>query len=178
MKMADGGFRPAYNAQLATDTGSQVIVGVSVTHVGSDQGQMSGMVEQLRGRYGAIPAEYLVDGGFVGLAEIERVQAAGSTVYGPVAKPKDPDRDPHVALPGDSPQIAQWRERMGTEAAKAIYKLRAATSECVNALARNRGLYQLGVRGPEKARAILLWHALAQNLRRSWVLGALIPAGA
>jgi hypothetical protein len=33
MKMSDGGFRPAYNGQLATDTESQVIVGVEVTEV-------------------------------------------------------------------------------------------------------------------------------------------------
>ncbi|MGV2830985.1 hypothetical protein [Myxosarcina sp. GI1(2024)] len=32
MKMPDGGFRPAYNFQLAVDTGSRVIVGVDVTN--------------------------------------------------------------------------------------------------------------------------------------------------
>jgi len=31
MKMADGGYRPAFNVQLATDKDSQVITGVSVT---------------------------------------------------------------------------------------------------------------------------------------------------
>ncbi len=35
MKMGDGGFRPAYNAQYATDTESQVIVGVEVVTVGT-----------------------------------------------------------------------------------------------------------------------------------------------
>jgi hypothetical protein len=40
MKMGDGGFRPAYNAQYATDTESQVIVGVEVVTVGSDMGQL------------------------------------------------------------------------------------------------------------------------------------------
>ena len=36
MKMADGGFRPAYNGQLAVDTETQVIVGVDVSNSGSD----------------------------------------------------------------------------------------------------------------------------------------------
>lgn len=36
MKMPDGGFRPAFNAQLATDTASQIIVGVTVVNEGSD----------------------------------------------------------------------------------------------------------------------------------------------
>jgi transposase len=46
MKMGDGGFRPAYNVQLATATDSQVITGVDVTNSGGDQGQMRPMVEQ------------------------------------------------------------------------------------------------------------------------------------
>ena len=59
---------------------------------------------------------------------------------------------------------------MGTEEAKAIYKERAATSECVNAIARNRGLRQFLVRGLAKARAVLLWFALAHNLMRAVAL--------
>ena len=38
MKMADGGFRPAYNVQFVTTTDSQVIVGVEVCNSGSDRG--------------------------------------------------------------------------------------------------------------------------------------------
>ena len=37
MKMPDGGFRPAFNVQFATDTKTQVITGVEVTNSGSDQ---------------------------------------------------------------------------------------------------------------------------------------------
>ena len=69
--------------------------------------------------------------------------------------------------PGDSPAVADWRARMASEEAKAIYKDRAATAECVNAQARNRGLYQLRVRGKLKAKAIALWHALAHNMMRA-----------
>ena len=34
MKMADGGYRPAYNVQLATDTATQIITGVEVVTTG------------------------------------------------------------------------------------------------------------------------------------------------
>jgi IS5 family transposase len=54
---------------------------------------------------------------------------------------------------------------MESDAAKAIYKERAATIECVNAQVRNRGLRQVLVRGLKKVRAVALWHALAHNLR-------------
>ena len=51
MKMADGGFRPAYNVQFATDTDSQVIVGVEVDNVGSDMRQLPPLLDQLQQRY-------------------------------------------------------------------------------------------------------------------------------
>ena len=71
--------------------------------------------------------------------------------------------------------IAEWRQRMGTEAAKTIYKERAATSECVNAIARNRGLQRFVVRGLAKAKAVLLWFALAHNLMRALALRRAAP---
>jgi hypothetical protein len=67
---------------------------------------------------------------------------------------------------------------MGTDEAKTIYKDRAATAECVNALARRRGLLQFLVRGVSKVRTIALWHALAHNVLRMGALRAAIVAGA
>jgi hypothetical protein len=55
---------------------------------------------------------------------------------------------------------------MATPEAKEIYKQWASTAECVNAQARNRGLYQVRVRGGPKVRAIVLWYVLAHNLMR------------
>ena len=172
MKMADGGFRPAFNVQFATDVETQIIVGVDVTNIGNDGGQMPPMVDQLLEKYGSVPAEMLVDGGFATTKAIDRLaeSAPGCTVYGPVQKPKDPSRDPHQPREGDSSIVAEWRRRMATEAAKAIYKLRGKTAECVNAIARNRGLYQFLVRGLRKAKAVALWFALAHNVNRSAAL--------
>ena len=83
MKMADGGFRPAYNGQFAVDTKTQVLVGVDVSNSGSDQDKMPPMVEQLEKRYGKLPDEILVDGGFASHHAIEEVSKGekGCTVY-------------------------------------------------------------------------------------------------
>jgi hypothetical protein len=62
-KMADGGFRPAYNVQFATDPASQVIVGVAVVMTGSDAGPMAPMVEQLEARYEQVPPAVLSTAG-------------------------------------------------------------------------------------------------------------------
>lgn len=165
MKMGDGGFRPAYNPQLASDVDSLVIVGVEVATVGSDQGQMVPMIEQVRERCGQAPEAWLVDGGFVGHEQVEQA-SAHTTVYGPVPAAKDKAVDPHEPKPNDSAAVAAWRARMGTDEAKAIYKNRAATAECVNAQSRNRGLQQFRVRGLAKVKCVVLFFALAHNLMR------------
>jgi len=174
MKMGDGGFRPAYNFEFATATDSQIIVGVDVVTVGSDAGQMAPMVEQIAARYDERPKDMLVDGGFAQHDQIDAVSGEGKdcTVYAPVPQPKDKAVDRYAAKPGDSEAVAAWRKRMGSEEAKTIYKERAATAECVNAQARNRGLLQLRVRGRRKAKAIALWYALAHNLMRAVSLRA------
>lgn len=174
MKMADGGFRPAYNVQFSTATQSQIIVGVEVTTSGSDQGEMAPMVEQLQERFEQRPKEVLVDGGFAAHDDIEAVSAAdkGCVVYAPVPKPKKEGVDRHAPHASDRPAVADWRARMATEPAKAIYKERASTAECVNAQARNRGLRQLTVRGRLKAKAVALWYAVAHNLKRAVSLRA------
>ncbi len=174
MKMGDGGFRPAYNVQLATDTATQIITGVDVVTTGGDQGQLAPMVEQHEERYQQTPEAMLVDGGFVKKEAIEQVSPpkGGTVVYAPVMKPKDSQRDPHVPCEGDSPAVAEWRVRMGTAEAKGIYKERAATAECVNAIARNRNLQQFRVRGRPKVRAIVLWYVLVHNLMRVAALRA------
>jgi transposase len=174
MKMGDGGFRPAFNVQLATSTESQVITGVDVTNSGGDQGQLRPMAEQHEARYDEQPKEMLVDGGFTKKEDIDYLSPpqGGTTIYAPVMKSKDPERDPHTPRDDDSPAVAAWRQRMATPAAQEIYKERASTAECVNALARNRGLVRFQVRGLQKVKAVVLWYVLAHNLRRAVTLRA------
>ena len=178
MKMGDGGFRPAFNVQFGTDTETLVVTGVGVTNSGGDQGQMPPMIDQHVERYGKVPKEALVDGGFVKRDDIESVEQAGTTVYAPVRDSKNPLRDPHTPLADDPPMVAQWRQRMASDEAKAIYRQRASTAECVNAHARNRGLQRFLVRGLRKVKAVILWYALAHNLMRAVALCAAAAQGA
>ncbi len=129
MKMADGGFRPAYNVQFATDTKSTAIACVWVDNIGSDMGKMALMSDALERQYGERPGQHLVDGA-----------------------------------------VAEWRKRMAEDQAKEIYKQRAATAECANAQARNRGMTEFVVRGLEKVKVVALWHALTHNMICSWRL--------
>ena len=176
MKMADGGFRPAYNVQLATTTESGIIVGADVINKGSDSGQLAPMVEQLQERYDAKPKEALADGGFATKEDIHTLHEEHHVqVYAPVKdenKKRAAGVDPFVPRKGDSEGVALWRQRMGTEAAKQICAERAQTAEWANALMRNRGLYQFRVRGLAKVKAVMLWYVLAHNLLRAVALRA------
>lgn len=164
MRMADGGYRPAYNVQFAVDTDSRAIVGVGVTAIGSDMGQITPMIEDVERRTGKTAEEWLVDGGYASLEQIQSAGEQGVKVLAPLPKPRLPEINPHVPKKGDPQHVAAWRHRMGTAAAKKVYKLRAATSECANAdLRAHRGLRHLPVRGLEKTLMIGLWMALTYN---------------
>jgi hypothetical protein len=149
MKRGDGGFRPAFNVQFATTSdGARVIVGVDATNRGSDAGQSTPMLQQIEQRTGVRPIEMLVDGGYAQHQAIDQAAQQQVTLYAPVPKPRKGDtRDPHAPREDDSEAVAAWRQRMGTEEAKEIFKQRAATAEAVNADAKeHRGLDSLAVR--------------------------------
>ena len=170
MRMADGGFRPAYNVQLATDADSQVIVGVAISTRGTDQGEALPMAEQVAERTGQQPAEYLVDGGYVKRDDITTLERRGSRVYAPLRPPRTVTSGRDAATPrrDDSAEVIAWRTRMETEAAKTIYRQRGATAECVNAHARRYGVVQFGVRGIDKVLSVVLLVAITHNLLR-WI---------
>ena len=154
MKMPDGGFRPAYNVELATDSANGVIVGVSVTSEGTDAGQAAPMEEQVAMRTGQHPDSYLMDGGFATREEITALEQRDVTVYAPVKPPRNkPEHERYEPRYGDGPEVAQWRQRMATDEAKAIYRQRGAVAEWTNAQVRLHGVSQFSVRGLPKSPA-------------------------
>ena len=167
MKMANGGFNPAYNVQFATDTDSGIIVGVDVTNEGSDAGLAVPMVEQIQERLATTPNELLLDGGYTMVKDTITLTQMGVVVYMPVKEEEKKIAkgiDPFVPISTDTPEVAAWRQRMGLPESKEIYKERASTAEWVNAQARNRGLQQFRVRGLQKVRDVAKWFATVHNL--------------
>jgi transposase len=175
MQFSDGGYRPGHNVQFSTDVDAGVIVGVDTVNVGNDSELLPPMNHQLQTRYGLMPEEALVDGGFASLDAIEECEQRGCKVYAPVRdeeKQRQAGKDPYAPKKGDSPVVAAWRQRMGTAAAQAVYRLRCQTAEWVNANCRNHGLWQMPVRGSPKVRLIALLHAITHNLLQAVKLRA------
>jgi len=167
MKMPDGGFRPAYNVELATDQAQGVIVGVSVVREGTDAGQALPMEEQVMKRTGQHPGAYLMDGGFATREDITALEERDVTVYAPVRLPRNkPEEERYQPRYGDSPQVVRWRQRMATEEAKAIYRQRGSTAEWANAQVSQHGVSRFTVRGVAKLTSVMLLVAVAHNLLR------------
>src|SRR3954466_13035753 len=161
MKMADGGFRPAYNVQVTSAAGEQIVVDTKICNIGSDRGLMQPMLERQRTRPGGLPKRHLVDGGFGSAEDIEWAHAEDIEVFCPPTQSKH-GTDPCLPRRGDGPGVLAWRARKRGEAGKAQYKSRSIC-ECIHARWRNWDLRQLTVRGFEKVRAVVVLYALTNK---------------
>jgi transposase len=167
MKMSDGGFRPAYTVQFATDHDSDVIVGVAVLQTSSEHQTMPPMLDQIARRAGGYPETLLVDGGFVAKPAIETATRRGVQVIAPVPRRRG-SCDATPVQPHDSAAVAFWRARMQREDVKRLYRQRGAIAERINADVRtHRTLGRLLVRGCAKVHIWALWVALAHNAMRA-----------
>jgi len=168
MKMANGGYSPAANVQLATDTESRAILGVEVSNESSDSAGLSEpMRQQVEQRTGGNVDQHLVDGGYLRMEDIVQAHQQGVELFVPPKPARNPENRGHELepKPSDSEAIRAWKQRMASEEGKKIYQQRAATSETVNADLRTyRGLAPLTVRGLEKIKCVTLWCAVAYNL--------------
>ena len=163
MKMPDGGFRPAYNIQLATAGselgGPRTIVGVLVTNTGSDMGSITPMLEDIKARTGKLPRQLLADAGHAKHSCVDAATRAGVEVI--MAIPK---REQGATTPV-SPEVEAWRERMKTDEAKRAYRARAALCELSNAhLKCHHGTDSVLVRSLAKVTCVALLNTIAANV--------------
>ena len=167
MKMPNGGFNPAVNVQLASDTECRAIVGVEVSNEGNDAiGLSAPMRKQVEERTQQKVEQHLLDGGYTRKDDIEQAHEQQVELFVPPKPARGENRGTELEPKrGDSEAILAWKARMSSEAGKQIYKQRGSTSETINADLRSyRGLVQLTVRGLPKTRCVALWCALAYNV--------------
>lgn len=167
MKTADGGFRPAFNVQMATAGselgGPRTIVGVNVTNVGSDMSAVTPMLDQIARRTGKLPGVILADANHGGHAAIVDARARGVDALIPV--PKRRARTDERDRRSTDPDIVAWMKRMDDADAKELYRARAGLCEWTNAQVAGRcGVRQFLVRGIKKATSVAFLFAITVNL--------------
>ena len=167
MKRGDGGFRPCYNLQLATDVDSRIVVGVTVTNKGSDSQQSVPMLDDIKARTGRLPQQCLLDGGYLNFDSIIKAAERGVELLVPMHKHHGYKAELYAPHAQDPPAIAQYRARMAAPETREIYQQRAATAETVNADFKcKRNLDRLLVRGLGKTLTVAVLTALAYNFTR------------
>jgi hypothetical protein len=148
--------------QVITVAGEQIVVAVNPTNVGSDRGLIRPLLEKIRKRFGRLPKQHLADGGFGSGDDIEWAYREGVAIYCAPTQSKH-GRDPYEPRDDDGPGVSAWRSRMASDEGKAQYRDRAEC-ECVHARWRNWDLTAFNVRGEAKVVAVMLWHALTNNI--------------
>jgi transposase len=164
MKMADGGFRPGLNVQMATAGselgGPRTVVAVTVNNVGSDMSAVTPMLDQIERRTGKLPENLLADANHGSFADIIDATKRGVNIVISVSK-----RSLESTKADPDPAITAWKARMQTDEAKELYRARAGLAELTNAHAAGRfGLRQFLVRGVAKANCVALLLAITTNL--------------
>lgn len=166
MKMACGGFRPAYNVQFASTKIGKGIVCVDVVSKGSDSGLASTLIKQFQERYEINPKIWVADTGFDLHLEAESIKEEfDCVVYSPI-RYKKPEKVSKKKLQSiDYLAREKMRALMETEEAREIYSQRSETAEFVNAQTRNMGFQQFVVRGLLKVNCMALLYAIAHNMK-------------
>jgi len=171
MRFADGAVRPAYNAQIAATPKEGVIVSVEMTDRRNDAGLAAPMVDDIVRRYGKAPTNLLVDTHYATSGDIAALASRPVdpvTVFAPPPTERDDVKSETLAKRAkkrakEPESVKAWRRRMDTAAGQETYKSRKLI-ERINAHIKNHGFGFLPVRGLVKAKAVALWHALANNL--------------
>lgn len=146
------GFQQCYNAQVAVDAASQVIVAYEVSQAPGDVQRLQPMLERLIALHGSAPEQLSADAGYASEANFAALEAAG--VHGVIAmrryrRDEPPDADPAPLHSTNRwPHRNRMRERLATAAGKALYKLRKQTVEpVIGQIKGARGFRQFLCRG-------------------------------
>jgi transposase len=129
------GFQQSYNAQLAVDADSQVIVACEVSNAPPDVQRLRPMLERLHTNLDQYPAQLTADAGYA--SEANFAALADAHVHAVIALRRYHRDEPPDADPAPRRASRRWphrnvmRERLASADGKALYRLRKQTVEPV-----------------------------------------------
>jgi len=194
MKMGDGGFGQAYNAQAAVEVDSRLIVGQRLSDAPNDKEQLVPTLEAIERAAGPV-AEVLVDSGFLSEAAVATIETApadgpaararvlaavGRQGHGRSVRDLEKKSDPPQPC-ADAPFMERMAHRVATAHGKRRYKLRQQSVEPVFGIIKAAmGFRRFSLRGKQKVQSEWTLVCLAYNFRRLFRLGgvALLEAAA
>jgi transposase len=169
-----GGYVQGYNAQIAVDAKSQVIVMAAVTQENPDNQHLLPMVEELERELGQLPRKLLVDAGYFSEAQIRGAEEKGVEVY----CPPEPWRVAESApCPRGRPPLNErftglMRRKLRSVRGRAEYRWRKVSVEpTFGQIKQGRGLRQFLLRGRQKVGSEWKLMCLTHNIRKLHTAG-------
>jgi transposase len=168
----DQGFDQHYNAQVAVDQASLLIVGTSLSNHANDQAEAVPTVDAIPSGLGT-PRAAALDTGYFSVANIDALEARQIAPY--IATGREPHNQGWAAyfagVPDPPPEDASVKEKMAyklkTAGGQAIYRLRTCTVEPVIGLVKEvLGFRQFSLRGEAAAGGEWCLVCLAFDLKR------------
>jgi transposase len=158
-----GGFEQCYNAQLAVDEASQLIIATGLTDCAGDVGELLPLLDQAERTLGAPPTEVLADAGYRAEATFHALERRGVTAYISLGRETQRPAARHLT------QVATQRmaARLDSDVGRARYRRRKAIVEpVIGWMKAALGFRRLSLRGLVHARGEWVVACLAMNLKR------------
>lgn len=174
------GYVQGYNAQVAVDSSSQVIVSQHVTQDANDAYQLTPALDGIAANFGRLPAELVADSGYCSADNIDVAELRGVNAF--MATKKDSKQRKAskvgVAPRGRTPSGLNPRELMErkllTKRGREVYRTRGPVVEGTFGQQVMRGLTAFGLRGLNAVRVEWSLWCTTHNLLKLWRAGAVI----
>src|SRR5665213_25116 len=175
-----GSFVQGYNAQIAVDSASQVIVAAEITQETNDKMQLIPMIAQIVTNLEQKPGKVSADTGYFSEANVTDESVAGIDLH--IATGRLEHGEVIEPVTGPPPENATAKQAMAhklrTEPGRAIYKMRKAIVEPVfGQIKERRGFRRFSLRGLTNVRAEWKLVCATANLLKLFRYGR-IPATA
>lgn len=178
MKVSGGGFEQCYNAQLAVDMDSMLIVNTDTVQACNDKQQIQPALGRLKNLPEALGKllNLVADTGYCSEANVKACDEQNVT---PLIALKREEHHPDPLarftepplLKENATEMEQMRHRLQTKAGREIYAERKSTVEPVIGIVKSvMGFRQFSLRGLENVKGELRLVAMAWNLKRMFVL--------
>jgi transposase len=159
-----GSFEQCYNAQIAVEEGSQLVVATGLTQSAGDNPQLLPLVERARANTRKKPERVLADSGYRGEKSFEQLEQQGIDAYVSLGREgKRVSQTPAL----ESEASLRMGAKLESEAGRSVYRRRKGIVEPVFGWAKERlGFRRFSLRGFEKVSGEWDLVCLAVNLKR------------
>ncbi len=177
-----GSFVQAYNAQIAVDAEAQIIVAAEVTQEANDKQQLAPMLEQVQQNTGVKPVASSEDAGYWSPEQVADKRVAGIDLHVATGRDKHgiaEETAPSTDATTEATALNQMKQKLQTEAGRAIYKMRKAIVEPVfGQIKECRNFRRFSLRGLENVRAEWKLVCLTHNILKLFRSGRRLQTAA